>query len=175
MGRTFVLILIAVLLVFSLPAGAGSYQTLEGRIGLRGSEPLVEPVLLVEDDEVYTLAGDCEKELKNLSGARVRVTGRLEETSRPDRDGALEVELYTITGLNYREGVDWAVGRVREAEEKLYLLTTGQVVYHISGLSSQARKKLVDTKAVLAGEIEKTGEFTGEVKAESYLLIGEDL
>ncbi|MFW6238931.1 MAG: hypothetical protein ACOC5A_06830, partial [Halanaerobiales bacterium] len=144
---------------------APAYRTLEGKIFLRGSEPLVKRVLVTEEGD-FSLKGDYKEDFGNLSRVQVRVTGKVSKSGSPMTDGSIDVEKYTIIADNFKEDTDWVVGSVREADGELLLLGEGHIVYRIEGLSSGARNKLQDSRALVTGEVHSIEDYYSLIKAE---------
>jgi len=170
--------LAAVLIVLLLPTVTSapehiSYITVEGRISLQGSEPLIEPVLITKEEKVYSLSGLVE-ELKRLSGARVRVTGGLNKSRLPRTEGDIKVETYKLLDPGLKTDVSWAMGKIREAKKEVVLIGEDQVIYTLKELSVSQKEKLIGTKAVLIGTLCFHGRFKADIKVDSYKILREN-
>jgi hypothetical protein len=99
------------------PSSTGTATTAVGVIYLAGNDP--SPMLALRDDlgAGHRLAGPLSDELRRLSGARVRVSGRTDSTATPPWIEAIEYEVLEIDGHRPR------VGELRQGPQGLWLLT----------------------------------------------------
>lgn len=148
-----------------------AYRTLEGEISLTGWEPFVEPILVTEDNDIYTISGEYREEIKKLSRMKVKVTGGVSSSYLPEVDGDIEAEIYSITGLDYGEDIEWVVGLVRETEKDIVLLGKNQVVYKLKKLADDTAQKLIGSKVVLMGEINSKKDYQAEMDVDGYIVL----
>lgn len=166
-------ILIFILLLMLFPWGFTAAEdpeivTLEGKVSLKGSEPLVMAVL-AREDSAHTLSG--EMDLKKLQGLEIRVQGLKGEPVLPGTHGNIEVFRYKVLSMGKECTIDWVVGVLKELGGEIFLLGDDWRVYRIMDLPTEIIDRIKGKRVILKGEVENVDAFRAIMSIESYRVI----
>ena len=146
------------------------FKTLEGEISITGTDPILE-VLLITEEANYTISGKLTNELKRLTGAKIRVTGGIDEARFPNTKNDIKAIEYKLLELDYES---WVVGEIKHPKEGYVLIGEDQIIYNLEGFSeSKIEEKLDSTKSILIGEVEFLNKFEAEIDIEGYKIISD--
>ena len=148
------------------------YVTLTGKISLTGSEPLVIPVITAEETS-YSLSGEYRGELRRLSGAEVKITGKIMKAVYPLTEGDLQVSDYRIMDPGSPQNLDWAAGELGRDCKGLVIVGDDQIIYRLENIEVFSLQEKVGSRLLIAGSIkaEKNHQVIMEVK--SYKMLRE--
>jgi hypothetical protein len=151
------------------PPAATAAVSLEGEVALIGSDPLDERIVLADLGGGFCAlrSPSLEYELRNLTGLRVRVTGRLGGRSADGPE--LLVEKYSLAPVNGREPL---IGVLRSSGGEVVLVEAGSgASYELAGPLADVLRGFVGCKVWASGPIdpaEQEGADHGTLKVESY-------
>mgnify|MGYP006293018519 CR=1 FL=1 len=177
MIRTILAIFVVLIVISSFTPVLASadndtfYTTVEGKLFLSGAEPFVNLFLKVNQKTIYSLSGEDISELKNLSGATIRITGLVKDPRVPRSSGDLEVIKYFVIKPKDNLNSDWAIGRVFSSDSGYILIGQNQVIYKLNNFQDLDLEKYVQAKMLLFGDIEYFNQFYAEVDIEGYNVI----
>lgn len=173
--RSFLLMLLLVTLFSGIAwAHEPYYATLDGRISLAGSEPLIKVLIQVGEEGLYTLSGPLSRELQSLSRFRVLVTGKISGALYPGTLGDMEVETYSLLDPYYGKERHWVLGSLRRCQEDLVLVGDDQVIYTLLNASVVGGFDGVNKRVLLVGVVEFTGNYAALLQVETFKFLLND-
>jgi len=172
-------IFVALLMFLAIGLGIASseykeFVTLEGKLSLSGSEPLVKIMFSPEGKGPYTVSGPYAEELKHLSGARVKITGGLENSKFPGTKGNIDVIDYELKDPGVSEEIDWAWGLLQKTQKGMVLIGEDSVIYQLTNYQDLGFEKINNAKVILMGQITKPENYQALIKVESYKVLKEN-
>jgi hypothetical protein len=109
---------------------------IEGSVRVVGSHPFARTIVEPAQGEPLTISGPYDAEIGRLTGASVRVTGRLEDAGLPSPSlSATSYEVLSVDGDNVMVGF-------LERDEEGYFLKTGDTRIAVSVVSETLGERL---------------------------------
>ena len=160
------LILLFFSISFVISAQEIDLKTLEGKVILSGSEPLTYAVLET-DLKKYSIGGEMVEKIKNLTGFKIKVSGVVLESERPQIDAKLNVLNFNIIdpGFKYRP---WIKGKIHHIGCSLFILNSEHIFYEIENIEQFDFEKDSGKDIIAAGIIEQKEQNKAKIYIESY-------
>ena len=168
----FLLIMILPPGILACEEGHCQYVTVPGKLSLTGSEPLVVPIIIAEEI-AYSISGVQRKELMKLSGAEVKITGKLAKAVYPRTEGDIQVSSYRIIDPGLPRHLDWAAGELQIDCEGLVIVGDDQIIYRLDGVEKLSLPEKPGSRLLVAGNIKFREKYKAFMEVKSYKMLQE--